>query len=129
MTESQVIDILIAHMKGQFPRDCPKCGHHFATLRDYCLYTVPLESAMVFDLEIGGGTPQQPLGAMALSNCRCGTTLSLTSKGMAPWQYWRLINWAIRQMTGHGLTRQQLLQDLRDAAHQKVVGEPEPCAA
>jgi hypothetical protein len=66
----------------------------FATLRKYLQTTTHLGPAMPYDAEMGDWSPLQPLGTMTYTNCPCGTTLALSSKGMPLSQLWALLNWA-----------------------------------
>ena len=123
MTEEDVIDTVIRHMKTQFPKNCKGCGHHFASLRDYCGYTTPVGSPVVYDLEMGDLAPKNPLGSLTFSNCRCGTSLVLTSKGIPLMQYWTLVQWGYSEMRQRQMTQDQLLGYLRQKAHDKVMSE------
>ena len=93
MTEEEVINQIIKHTKKQFPRNCPCCGLRYELLRDFCELTTPIGNPVDYDMELGQMTPRNPMGAMALSNCRCGNTMALTSKGMSLLGYWRLLHW------------------------------------
>ena len=81
MDEAKVIRHLLEHLEGFFPKVCPNCGKHFATLREYLQLTENLGSVMPYDADLGDWKPIEPLGTFAYSNCPCGNTLTLSSKG------------------------------------------------
>src|SRR5271154_2542732 len=104
MTEEQVIRAMRAHLEGLFPKVCPQCQRHFASLREYLLTTEPLGPAMPYDAESGQWRPLRPIGTATFANCPCGTTLALTSKGMPLFQLWPLLNWAWIETEKRGQT-------------------------
>src|ERR1700728_1462193 len=94
MTEAEVIKAMREHLEGLFPKVCPNCKRRFATLREYLLNTEHLGSAIPYDAEEGDWKPLHPLGTVTYANCRCGTTIALSSDGMPLLKLWRLLNWA-----------------------------------
>ena len=123
MTEAKAIALIIAHMEGLFPKTCPNCLRRFATPRDFMLNTAPIGNPIAHDLELGALNPLQPIGAVAISNCRCGSSLALTSDGMSLFRYWELLLWAKRETLRRGLTPQELLQYVRWEIRKKVLSE------
>jgi hypothetical protein len=124
MTEEEVIDTVIKHMKTQFPRSCVCCGQQYETLRDFCATTQPAGQPVVFDPYPENAAAKEPLGSAAFSNCRCGTSMALSSKGMPLLQYWALIRWGYNEMIRRRMTQDELLQYLREKCHEKVMAEP-----
>jgi hypothetical protein len=94
VTEGDVIRIMREHLEGLFPKVCPACGRHFATLRDYLLVTTHVGSAVSYGAEMGDWRPLEALGTMTSANCPCGNTLTLSSDGMPLPQLWSLLHWA-----------------------------------
>jgi len=69
VTETTAIEMVIDHLKGRFPKDCPRCQRRFLTLPDFYLQTTPTGNPSAYDLEAGDLTPHRPLGAVAISTC------------------------------------------------------------
>lgn len=126
MTEAKAIAMMIGHLEGQFPKSCPKCNRRFENLRDFYTHTEPSGDPISYDLELGDVTPAHPVGAVAMSNCPCGTTLALTSDGMPLLRLWSLLRWAKNESEARGITIRELLKHLRREVRQKVRSEPEP---
>jgi len=111
------------HLEGQFPKVCPNCKTRFTTLREYLLITTHLGPAMAYDADMGDWKPRNPVGTVAYSNCRCGSTLALTSNGMPLRQLWALLNWARIETRKRGMTPQELLNYLREEISTQVLAE------
>ena len=122
MTEDDVVRIVRAHIEGLFPRVCPNCGLRFASLRDYLRKTTHLESPILYD-EINGEIPPDPLGPMSLANCRCGTTLTVSSRGMPSAQLVAMLTWAKYEAQRRSLTMRQLLHHIRDRIDEQTLSE------
>src|SRR5579862_1952855 len=114
MTEEEVIKQMREHIEGLFPKICYNCKRQFATLREYLMTTEPAGSAVPYDAVLGDWLPKSPIGTVAYANCRCGSTLSLSSKGMPLTQLWPLLNWARTETKRRGLTPPELLNYLRE---------------
>lgn len=112
------------HLEGLFPKDCPNCKRRFATLREYLLNTEHLGPAMPHDADAGDWTPARPVGTMTYANCRCGTTLALSSEGMPLPRLWSLLRWARTETQRRGMTPQELLNHLRDEISKQVLAGP-----
>ena len=123
MTEAAAIEMMIEHLKGLFPKTCPNCQKSFATLREFYLNTTPVGNPISYDLEAGDPRPQNPRGAVAISNCSCGTPIALRSDGMALFRLWSLLLWAKAETRRRKITEAQLLADLRIKVRKKVVSE------
>jgi|ERR1017187_6138342 hypothetical protein len=126
MTEAEAIRIMREHVAGLFPKVCPNCNRRFATLREYVLATRPLGATISYDAEMGDWKPLQPVGTAAMANCPCGTTLTLSSEGMALVQMWRLLNWASVETKRRGMSQEELLNHVRAEIRKQVQAEPEP---
>lgn len=123
MTETTAIEMIIDHLKGRFPKDCPRCQRRFVTLRDFYLHTTPAGNPVSHDLEAGDLTPQSPLGAVAVSSCQCGKPIALTSAGMPIFHYWSLLLWANTEKRRQSITVAELLNALRHKVRAKVLSE------
>jgi len=121
MTEAQVIAAMREHLERQFPKVCPTCNRTFATLREYLEITTHQGTAMPYDADAGDWNPLKPMGTATYSNCRCGSTLALTSDGMPLLKLWPLLNWARIETQKRGMTPQELLNYLRDQIEKQVL--------
>jgi len=121
MTEAEVISQIRAHLEKQFPKACPSCGHHFASLRDYLLNTSHLGPAMSYDADLGNWQPAKPVGTATYANCRCGNTLALTSAGMPLEQLWSLMAWGREEAARRRQSPQELLGSLCRKVGQQVL--------
>ena len=126
MTEDAAIEMMIEHLSGLFPKACPHCKRVYASLRDFYLNTTPVGNPISYDLEAGDTKPQQPRGAVAISNCRCGTPIALRSDGMPLFRLWSLLLWAKTEAHRRHVTETELLAHLRVKVRKKVVAKSEP---
>jgi len=124
MTDAEAIRIMRNHVEGLFPKECPNCHRHYATLREYILATQPLGATISYDAEVEDWKPADPIGTTALANCPCGTTLTLTSEGISLFQMWRLLNWARVETKRRGMSQQELLNYIRHQIRKQVLSEP-----
>jgi hypothetical protein len=124
MTEADVIRQMREHLEGLFPKSCPGCRRAFATLREFLLVTKHQGPPMPYDAEMGNWQPAEPIGTATFANCPCGTTLTLTSRGMPLPQLWRLLAWAKIETQSRGVSPQELLSYLRDEICRQVLSEP-----
>ena len=123
MTEDDAIKIIIEHLKGQFPKTCPRCHRHFETLRDFYLTTKAVGEPVSYDLEAEDLQPEKPLGSVAVSNCPCGFALPLRSEGMPVFQYWSLLLWAKTETRRRSISTAELLIYLRTQVRQRAISE------
>ena len=113
MTEAEAIGLIIQHLQGQFPKTCPNCQHRFDTLREFLGNANPVGEMVSYDLELGDVNPNRPAGTLAASNCRCGSTLALTSEGMPLPLLWSMLRWARDEPRRRGMIPEEFLQYLR----------------
>lgn len=127
MTEAEVIQLMREHLEGLFPKTCSNCQRRFGSLREYLLNTEHVGAAVPYDALLGDWNPVKPVGTVTYSNCRCGTTLSLSSKGMPLSRLWALLNWAKGETRRRGISPQELLNYLREEICRQVLSEPGDC--
>jgi hypothetical protein len=125
VTGEQAVRLIVQHLSSQFPRICSTCGRRFESLRDFFLNTTAIGDAISFDLELGDLRPKEPLGAMAMSNCSCGTTLALTSEGMPLPHLWSVHQWADAEARSRGMSLPEFLQYARSLTRLRVLGGEE----
>jgi hypothetical protein len=126
MTEAEALQALRQHFESLFPRACPSCSRRFETLREYILTTKRTGVAMSLDAEEGDWETTRPIGSLALANCPCGTTLALSTRGMALPQRLALLGWLKMETERRGVSPSVLLEGLRDGLRKQVLGEQSP---
>jgi len=124
MTEAEVIQTVRQHFESLFPKVCPNCNRRFDTLREYILSTKRIGLPRSFDAELGEWKTKQPIGSVALANCPCGSTLALTTEGMALSQRLALLDWVRTETQRRGVSSSELLEYLRDLVRKQVLDEP-----
>ena len=125
MTEAHVIKITRDHIYGLFPRTCPRCKREFVNLKDFLVNTSPVGEVRSWDADEEDWLPKEPLGIMALANCRCRTTIALSSEGMPVLQLWRIMLWVRLGSYRQGVTPSAILTALRDTIVAQELAEPE----
>jgi hypothetical protein len=128
MTEDDVVRIVRAYIEGLFPKVCPNCGRHFASLRDYLEITTHLSNPVLYD-DLAGGIPDKPLGPMSYANCPCGTTVSIGSRGLPPLRLVQLLIWARRESVLRSVGMRELLGHIRDRIDAEVLETSETTRA
>ena len=121
MSEDEVVQIVRQHIESKFPLTCSKCGHTFSSLKDYLTQTTHVGHPVSYDAEIEDWRPRNPLGTISFANCRCGTTLSISSQGMGLLTIWRLMRWARTESHSRGVSMGELLNDLRKKIDRQVL--------
>ena len=126
LNEDEVVRIVRSYLEGLFPRVCPKCGRRFESLREYLQGTTHLSSPILYD-DLTDGVPQKPLGPMSLANCPCGTTFSITSRGIPTATMVELLTWARQESLARSIGLRELLSYVRDRIDAQVLdGSAEP---
>lgn len=128
LTETKAIAAMTRHLETLFPRDCPNCHRHYATLKEFFELAKPVGTPVSYDLEIGETDPVQPVGTVSLSNCPCGSTIALTSDGMSLFRMWSLLHWIKYESERRNLKLDEFLQYLRWEVRKQVLGRPDASA-
>lgn len=123
VTDAEARLMMIEHLRGLFPKTCPKCRRIFPTLRDYFLNTTPVGEAVSIDLEANDLRPLRPLGSGAVSKCKCGASMVISSDGMPLFRLWSLLLWAKYETMRRNVTPKQLMQSLRAEIRKQVINE------
>jgi len=113
VTENEVVERMLEHLDRQFPKNCPSCQSRFETLADYLRNTTHVGAPVSYDAALGDWQPDAPVGSMSLANCRCGTTLGITSSGMSLPTMWKMMGWLRSEMARRGVGASDVLRDLR----------------
>lgn len=123
MTEDDVIQTLYEHFEGLFPRVCPRCNQRFATLREYIQITKRIGLPVCYDVKLGHSETKLPIGSLAMANCPCGSTLSLTTEGIPLLLRLELLNWVMNEKDRRGVSSSELLESLRDGIRKRALGK------
>jgi hypothetical protein len=78
----------------------------------------------LYDAELGDWKTTQPIGSLALANCPCGSTLALSTEGMALPLRQALLSWVKIETQRLGVSSSDLLERMRDEIRRQVMGEP-----
>jgi hypothetical protein len=123
MIEAKAVQVVRNHFEALFPKICSNCGRQFATLREYILITTRQGAPISFDADLGDWDTADPIGSAALANCSCGTTLALTTNGMALPQRLKLLDYVKRETQRRGVSPSELLEGMRNEIRRQVLGE------
>lgn len=119
-----IIQLLQAYYESLFPKTCPSCDRQFATLGDYVQQTSKLGSSHSYDAEEGDWEPSTPVGSTAMSNCPCGSTLSLNTDDMALDKRHRVLNWIQAEVEARDIEPTELLDEVRAEIRKRAVLPP-----
>jgi hypothetical protein len=123
MTIDDATRITRAHLETQFPKACA-CGQTFASLRDYLRNTAHVGEPISYDADLMDVARRALLGTMSFANCRCGSTIALTSKGMDRLTLLRLMAWGLGESARRRISFSALLAEVRDRIDAQVLAEP-----
>ena len=121
MDFDNVVDITIELLSKQFPKECSCCGKQFTSLKEYILNTTPCGQPVSYDAEEKDWDTNNPVGTISLSNCKCGTTLALSSKDVDLGTMHRLLDWVKTETKEKEISSMDLLDLLRITINQKVL--------
>ena len=122
MTEDDVAHAIREQLERLFPKTCTTCGRAYANLREYIRDTEPLGAPVSYDADARDWNPANPLGAMVMANCACGSTLALTSTGMDLERLHAVMAWLRAETQAHGVRPSEILARLRERVRQEVLG-------
>lgn len=123
MDENKVREIIQKHAEGQFPRTCPCCGVAFNSLAEYYESTTRLGDPISYDAEIDDWEPEKPVGTVFFVNCKCGNTLSISSKGVNHSTLRRMMQWFRLETERRGVDMSELLGNIRSEIRRSVLSE------
>ena len=122
MNEHDVVAIVRAHIETKFPKSCSKCGRTFASLKEYLQTTTHVGNPVSYDADLKSWRPFKPVGTLSFANCKCGTTLAISSDGMGLVVMWRLLRWARKESTARNISVGELLDGVREKIDRQVLG-------
>ena len=123
MKDDKIIDFIQHYFESLFPKICPNCGRNYLTLHDFIINTQLLGLPWSYDIEIGNWEPKNPIGAMTLANCACGTTLGLSTSDMTLQELHSVLKWLRTKSARQGITPQELLSHIRDEITRRILAE------
>lgn len=112
-TETAIETIRNYLKEKEFPKVCPNCGHEYKTLKQYIQETTHEGDPISYDVEMDDWQPKRPMGTISMSNCSCGSTLSLSSKKMSRFTLIRLMLWAKIESMKRNIPVSTLLSEVR----------------
>jgi hypothetical protein len=122
VNDAEIIGPLFAHFEGLFPRTC-SCGRRYASLGEYIRDTEPHGDTISYDAASGDWVPTQPVGSMALANCRCGTTIALSTEGMPLATRHLVLAWVKAEMARRGVTSEVVVGALREEIRKRALSD------
>src|ERR1700745_4266737 len=126
MTEAEALEVLRRHFESLFPKTCATCGRRYATLREYILTTKRRGSTKPYDADLGAWKTTSPIGSLAYADCSCGSTLALSTEGLALSQRQALLTWVKSETERRHVTPSALLDQLRDTIRAQVLSDDPP---
>lgn len=121
----EVVRIVAAHVERQFPKRCSACGVVYATARGFVGTVEHVGLPVSYDAEIGNWRPSRPLGAVGLSNCPCGNTMGISSRGMKLRDLWKVLAWLRRESKRTGDPVPLLFNGLRKRVDERIMAPPQ----
>ncbi len=125
MTENDVVTILNDFISKQFPKECHCCGKRYNSLREYIQNTTRQGKMSSYGAKQVNWNPEKPIGAMAMVNCSCGTTMAIGTKDMDPQIISKLFEWAQTEGTKRGVSFEDLLNEIRDKIAERTMKNSE----
>ena len=123
LSDQDVVRTVRAHLESKFPKDCQSCGRRYTCLADYLLRTTHVGHPVSIDDPNHQNESRPLFGAISYADCRCGSTMSLSSKGLDRMTMWRLLQWAALSMARRGMSIGEILSDLRRRIDAEVLDE------
>jgi hypothetical protein len=123
MKEKEIARMLRQHFEGLFPKSCPKCSRHFATLWEYVRGTQEVWPVVSYDAESNDYEPIDPIGIFAMANCSCRTTIALSTERMPLSETLHILGWIRAEMRRTGLNPTALLNRVRDKIRRQLLVE------
>lgn len=120
MNTDEVVRVIIDFLSKQFPIECKCCNKQYNSYKEFISNTTPVGKPVSYDAQKGDWQPENPLGALSMHNCSCGSTMSLSSHGIDRDTLWQLLDWAKSESEERNIELSELLAELRTIVHKKV---------
>ena len=125
MMDLEIVRMMRTHFESLFPKVCPNCGRNFATLHAYIQSTKRIGPTISYDAELKDLKTAKPIGAVAHTNCPCGSTLGLTTEGMPLDQIHRVLHWVRVESEAQGVGPEVVIDTIRDEIRRQILAEAE----
>jgi hypothetical protein len=123
MDENKVVEIIKEYFEGQYPKTCSNCGMVFNSIAEYLRNTTHLGDPISYDAEMDDWKPEEPIGTLSFSNCKCGSTLAVSTKDMDRLTLWRLMLWLRLEAWKRGISMNELMRDIRSEIRRRVLSD------
>ena len=121
MNQKDVVTTIKNFIEKKFPRECTCCGKRYNSLADYVRNTTRQGKMTSYGAEQVTPNPKKPLGALAMANCSCGSTMALSSDGMDSETLWKLADWVLKEREGRGTAIEDVLEEVRQHIIKEVL--------
>ena len=121
MRERDAVKIIRDFLSRQFPKSCNCCGKNYHTLADFLQYTTHTGKPVSYDAEEDNWYPTEPIGTISVYTCSCGSSMSLSSKGMNTSVLWELMDWAKKRANEQQTNISDVLDDLRNKIERGIL--------
>lgn len=123
MHREEILDLLYDYYCSQFPKVCSPCGRRYETLTEYIKTTRAIGNVISHDADAGNWGLKRPVGSVAMVNCSCGSTLSLSTDDMPMNQRERVLEWVHEETERSGVAHSEVLEALRAAVRERALSE------
>lgn len=123
MHKEEILDLLYEYYCSQFPKRCGPCGRRYETLTEYIQTTRAIGNVISHDADAGNWELKRPVGSVAMVNCPCGSTLSLSTDDMPIDQRERVLKWVHEETECSGAAHSDVLDALRAEVRKRALSE------
>ena len=123
MSEADLIWVIRKHVEGLFPKTCSVCHRVFPNYRDYLRNTKRCGVPISYDLELNDLKPKRSSGNIALADCSCGNTLTISSEGMPLMQIWQILYWVKMESLRRGVKTEEIICYIRDTVENQALND------
>ncbi len=113
MEKNEIINIIIKFISKQFPKKCTCCGKPYYSLADYTQNTIQVGKPISYDADDDDWSPINPIGLVSIANCECGTSLAISSSGMALSNLLKIMKWTRVETIKRDETTSNILENIR----------------
>lgn len=121
MTEEEALQIIKKHVHNQFPKICNCCGKKYKTFFEFITSTKYVGPPISYDLANEDFRPKKPIGTLGYVNCKCGSTIALSSQGIKLRTLWKLFDWARKETKRKGISFSEFLSYVRERVDKSVL--------
>lgn len=126
LSDKEAVHVIWSHVAGHFPKVCASCGQRYASLKEYLEATSHVGPPISYDEEMGYKVPKEGYGTVSLANCPCGTTISISSRGIGLGNMWRLLRWARAKSKERRISVTRVLEEVRQEIDRRALAGEKP---